>query len=267
MAKKIKGPVILNLRSEHAGPRRPEMEIFCRVWEHDKKECAFGIPVIADEKYYNLLYQNGKFLGLVQPNGGTVYPFSRNPYKKGSRFGNRKIHHAQVVCISKAQNLEMLWGTRSPILVYDRDGKPYHFGANGSFYVEIEPADLAKNADCFFRKILVSADEEGMTVLAVRDKLKAAFVNVIGAKIQEVLEEMNRPLSQLVGLTPKEKLEISGRVYQKLRDIFAEYGLTITSASKNSIIDRLIVRADGIPQAEPQPPVNPPRKHFSPAMW
>ena len=262
MAKKFKGPIILNLRSEQAGPNHPEKEIFCRVWEKKANECAFGIEVIADEKYYNLLYQNGKFLGLVHPDGGSVYPFSYDYRKKGSRFRNRKIKYAQVVCISKAQNLEMFWGTHDPILVYDKDGKPCQFGANGSFYVEIEPADCANNADRFFQKLLISANEEGMTVEAVRNKLKAAFVNVIGEKIQEALEEMNRPLQELVGLTAKEKLKISENVYHKIKNLFGEYGLTLVAASKNSIVNHLVVRENDTGSAPPSTPRPSPTRYW-----
>lgn len=258
MAKKIKGPIILKLISERVrlstDPKnRSQDELFCRAWEKQSKECAFGIEVIADSRYYNLLYQNGIFMGLVN---GTVYPFSYDYTKKGSRFRNRKIKHAEVVCISKSQNLEMFWGTPSRLLVYDKDRKPYRFGANGSFFVEIEPTDHAKNADMLYRKLLLTADEEGMTVMDVKNKLQAAYVNRIGAIIQRTLEDLDFPLKDLVGLQASEMLEISEKVYRDIKDLFLDFGLTVTPASTGSIIRYFMINEEGKKEI-PAAPVHP----------
>lgn len=260
MAKKIKGSVMLHLEADQ----------FCQVWAKTAKECAFGVHVTADADYYNLLYQNGQFLGLVQPQGGVIYPFSVNPYKKGSRFKNRKIKSAKIVCISSAYNLNMLWGTRHPILIYDRDGTPCNFGANGTLFLELDPGDGGRNADCLYRKLFSQGDESSMTVEAVRDKLKPAFVEEIGAKVQECLEEMDRPLTQLTGLTPKEKLEVSKKAYEDLKRFFHDqYGLTLAPASQRSIVSHLIVIGKEKENANTNTNTAPvgavPR--FTPGMW
>lgn len=258
MAKKIEGPIILNLDSERVRlardyNERSQFALFCRAWKKRAKECVFGIEVVADSRYYNLLYQNGEFKGLVT---GVVYPFSYDYTKKGSRFRNRKIKHAEVVCISKSQNLEMFWGTPEKLLVYDKDRTPYHFGASGSFYTEIEPADHATNADILYRKLLLSADEEGMTVMDVKDRLQAAYVRRIGAEIQTTLESLDFPLKELIGLQASEMLEISEKVYKKVKNLFWEYGLTITPASVGSIIKRFDIQERGkqVPGDKPDKP-------------
>ena len=248
MAKKIKGPVVLNLRSERARiSNNSQDEIFCRVWDKKKTECAFGVSVIADDDYYNLLYQNGEYMGLARETGGIVYPFSYDYTKKGSRFKNRKIQTAKVVCISKSQNLEMWWGTPSPLLVRDKNGEPFRFGARGSFFVEIDPADHALNADIFYRKCLTSATEEGMPVYKVKEHLLKSFANLIGEKVQDCLEEMEYPLEDLIDLTAKEKLKISANAYDKVKKVFAEFGLTLVPVSKNCIVTDLHVNA-GAPE-------------------
>ena len=71
--------------------------------------------------------------------------------------------------------------------------------------------------------------------------MNEAFVNRVGAKIQDYLEAQNRPLSNLVGLQPSEFVKISEELYPKLKDIFADYGLTVVKASSGSILGRLIV--------------------------
>ena len=253
MPKKIKGPIILHLGENQ----------FCQIWEKTAKECAFGIQVNANGDYYNLLYQNGQFLGLVQPNGGVIYPFSVNPYKKGSRFKNRKIKSAKIVCISSAYNLNMLWGTRNPLMIYDKEGTACNFGANGTIYLELDPGDGGRNADCLYRRLFSQGGPDTMTVEAVRDRLRPAFVEVIGAQIQEALEDMNRPLTELKGLTPKEKLDVSKNAYESLKGFFEkEYGLTLTPASQRSIVSRLIVRKDE--EEEERPAVYSSAPQFTP---
>ena len=255
MPKKIKGSIMLRLESNQ----------FCRVWEQSSKDCAFGTHVIADGDYYNLLYQNGQFLGLVQPNGGVIYPFSENPYKKGSRFKNRKIKSAKLVCISSAYNLNMPWGTKKAMIMYDRDNTPCYFGASGTLYLELDPGDGGRNADCLYRKLFSQEESDGMTVDAVRNKLKPAFIEVIGAEIQECLENMNRPLAELKGLTPKEKLDVSKSAYENLKSFFAtEYGLTLTKASQRSIVSELVVRKDA--EEETKGSVSAPAPQLSPWM-
>ena len=82
-----------------------------------------------------------------------------------------------------------------------------------------------------------------MNANALRDKLLPAFQNVIGAKIEEALSEFNRPISALVGLTAKEKIAISSAVYYKVKDVFANYGLTIVKiSSMNSIVGNLVIK-------------------------
>ena len=63
----------------------------------------------------------------------------------------------------------------------------------------------------------------------------------MGAKVQEYLEMLDRPLSNMVGLQPAEFLKISEELYPKLKDIFEDYGLTIAESSTGSILGRLIV--------------------------
>ena len=120
-------------------------------------------------------------------------------------------------------------------------GEPYSVGASGVFYVNIAPSDAARNGDRFYHKLLTQGDPSQMNTEALRDKLAEAFLNRVGAKIQEYLEQLNRPLSNLVGLQPSEFLKISEELYPKMKDIFADYGLTIVKASSGSILGRLIV--------------------------
>ena len=172
----------------------------------------------------------------------TIYPFAIDPRQAGTRGQKKQFNRAKVVCISNAFNLKVYWGTKIPFTMIDSaTQKGYTVGASGVFYIEIEPSDGGRNADRFYRKMLTQGDPSQMTTEMLRDRLAEAFLNRVGAKIQEYLEALNRPLSNMVGLQPSEFLKISEELYPKLKDIFEDYGLTIAPSSTGSILGRLIV--------------------------
>ena len=230
--KLIKGSIELRLKENQ----------FCSVWEARAEECSHDFCVDTNADQYNLFYRNGQFLGTPTPFGGSIYPFSTDPTKAGKRSEKKQYNRAKVVCISNAFNLKVYWGTKIPFMMIDSaTQKAYTVGASGVFYLEIEPSDGGRNADKFYRKMLTQGDPEKMTTEALRDKLSEAFINRVGAKIQEHLEALDRPISNLVGLQPAEFLKISEELYPKLKDIFDDYGLTIAQSSKGSILGRLII--------------------------
>jgi len=230
--KKKKGSVEIKLSSDQ----------FCRVLEERAEDCSHKYCIDTDADQYNLLYRNGQFLGMPTPFGGSIYPFSVDPTKPGSKGQKKQFNRAKVVCLSKDFNLKVTWGTRTPFIMEDCATKqPYTVGASGVLYVEIDTNDAARSADRFYRKCLTQRDAELFNTEELRDFLNEAFVNRVGAKIQDYLEAQNRPLSNLVGLQPSEFVKISEELYPKLKDIFADYGLTVVKASSGSILGRLIV--------------------------
>ena len=230
--KKKKGSVEIKLNKDQ----------FCRVLEERAEDCSHKYCIDTDADQYNLLYRNGQFLGMPTPFGGSIYPFSIDPTKPGSKGQKKKFNRAKIVCLSKDFNLKVAWGTRTPFIMADCETKqPYTVGASGVLYVNIDTNDAARSADRFYRKCLTQRDAELFNTEELRDFLSEAFVNRVGAKIQDYLETQNRPLSNLVGLQPSEFLKISEELFPKMKDIFADYGLTITDASSGSILGRLVV--------------------------
>lgn len=230
--KKKKGSVEIKLSSEQ----------FCRVLEERAEDCSHKYCIDTDADYYNLLYRNGQFLGMPTPFGGSIYPFSVDPTKPGSSREKKQFNRAKIVCISKAFNFKVNWGTRTPFIMEDRATKqPFTVGASGVLFVEIDTNDAARNADRFYRKCLTQRDAELFDTEELSQFLSEAFVNRVGAKIQECLEAQNRSLSNLVGLEPAEFVKISEELYSKLKDIFEDYGLTVAEASKGSILGKLII--------------------------
>ena len=230
--KKFKGSISLALAEDQ----------FCTVWEAKQKECAYKFEITTSSDQYNLIYQNGSNRGNRLPNGGTIYPFSFDPARQGSRKDKKKFTSAKIVCVSSAFNLSLNWGV-SDFFMLDRDGKAYDIGASGMFYVEIDPADAGTNAETFYHKLAKQGDPSKMNTKTLREKLLPAFQNVIGEKLEEALAEFERPLSALVSLTPKEKIALSNAVYYKVKDVFAAYGLTIVKiSSMNSMVGNLVIK-------------------------
>ncbi len=230
--KKKKGSVEIKLGTDQ----------FCRVLEERAEDCHHTYCIDTDADQYNLFYRNGQFMGTPTPFGGSIYPFSVDPTKPGTKGQKKKFNRAKVVCIAKDFNLKVNWGTRSPFVMEDCiTGHAFTVGASGVFYIEIDASDAGRNADRFYRKCLTQRDAEMFNTEELRDFLSEAFVNRVGAKIQEYLEEKQRSLGNLVGLQPSEFLKISEELYPKVKDIFAEYGLTLAKASTGSILSRLIV--------------------------
>ena len=230
--KKKKGSVEIKLAKDQ----------FCKVLEDKAENCSHKYCIDTDADQYNLLYRNGQFMGMPTPFGGSIYPFSLDPTKPGSKRQKKQFNRSKVVCLSKDFNLKVNWGTKTPFVMADcQSNEPYSVGASGVIYVEIDTNDAARSADRFYRKCLTQRDAEMFNTEELRDFLSEAFINRVGAKIQEYLESQNRPLSNMVGLQPSEFVKISEELYPKMKDIFADYGLTVVKASSGSLLGRLIV--------------------------
>ncbi len=234
---KDKGPVELKL----------EKDQFCNVLEKKADSVKNTFCVIASADNYNLLYRDGQFLGMPRPFGGAIYPFAVNPKEQGSNGEKNSFHMAKVVCLSKDFNLKVFWGTEDPFTIEDpQSGLAYAIGAHGVFYVNIDPTDAARKADMFYSKCLVQGNANLFNTEELRDFLKHIFVNEIGAKIEEFIRSDSRSLANYVGLAPSEILAISKLLCPRMKDIFAEFGLTIVeSASSSSILQGLAVKEIG----------------------
>ncbi len=217
---------------------------FCSVIEERSDDVTNKYCIIASSDTYNLLYRDGKFMGMPAPYGGAIYPFATDPSKHGSKGEKSKFRMAKVVCLSKDFNLKVFWGTENPFILEDKDNhKAYEVGARGVFYVNIDPSDAARKADQFYSKCLTQRNVALFDAEALRDFLREAFIMHIGAKIQDYIEGKGRSLANYVGLMPSEILEISKELCPKMKDIFSAYGLSIVvEASSGSILQGLVVK-------------------------
>ncbi len=231
--KRKKGPVEARLNENQ----------FCVVIGEQSDDVTEKYSVIVDSSMYGLLYRDGQYMGMPVPYGGSIYPFAIDPRKPGTKRQKKQFHAAKVVCLSKAFNLEVFWGTQTPFVLEDKEThKVYEVGARGKFYVNIDPSDAARTANEFYSKLLTQRNVANFDPEALRNFLSAAFIMHIGAMIQEYVEDSGRSLANYVGLMPSEILKISQELCPKMTNIFGEVGLTIVEAlSSGSILEGLTV--------------------------
>ena len=218
---------------------------FCTVWEAQNYECAYKFTITTQAIHYNLFFQNGVFLGQPLPNGGLLYPFSKNPIKKGSRAQKRKIVSAKVICLSNQFVFKIKWGIND-FTLHDRDGRDYLVGASGVIYAKLDPTD-DQSPNKFYRSLLSQFDSSKMTTEAVCNYLKEAFENEIGDAIEKTLANYPIMLGDLTALTPSQKLEIRDITAERVHGIFDHFGCTIDMvASRNSFLGGLSIRPSNL---------------------
>ncbi len=237
MAKKINGPIKFNLREDQ----------FCEIWEANSRDCKFGIQAHAEFSYCTMLYQNGAFVGMMEP--GEFYPFSVDCRKKGSRFGSGTIQSAKIAAISSAYKAEMRWGTQNGLWVDYVDENQEHnrlrFGAHGTFYVKLMAGTDGLHQSWFYREFLSQGDPNMTNLDVICKKLKAAFqpwiINEVQKTLEELINEKGYRPEKLFGLTPTELLEVSQRSYKKLESILAAQGITLVpELSEGAIVEGII---------------------------
>lgn len=217
-------------------------EHFCTVVSETADNVSPAYCVIANADHYTLLYRNGAFEGMPAPFGGNIFPFAVDPTHKGSKGEIKRYQMVKLVVIQKDFELQVHWGTNAPFVIHDTaNNQPFHVGARGVFYVNIDATDAAKSADRFYSKCLSARNAELFDTEALRDFLRSAFINEIGAAIERYIRDQNRPIADFKGLTPSEILAVSKELYPIMKDIFKQYGLTVAPSSERSILEGLKV--------------------------
>lgn len=231
--KKKNGPVDLKLDESQ----------FSKILEIKATEVGNKYCVVAQADHYNLLYRDGRFLGMPCPFGGSIYPFSLDPTKHGSNSEKKKFNSAKIVCLSNAFNVKVKWGTKDKrILVDPITKKNYLFGANGLFYVKIEEKDAAQSADKFYRSVLSQITTDSFTNENLRDFLSDIFVVQIGSAIQKYIDKNRISLESFIGMNDLQLREVSRDLCREVINVFNNYGLVIVEiASCETILSKIVV--------------------------
>ena len=213
---------------------------FAQVHSYNASDYSHKFHIIVDGTNYNLMYRDGQFLGMPQRFGGKIYPFSKDPSKKGSFFQKRNFTNTRIIVLSRGNKLLVEWGTGRPYMIEDPvTHEPYTVGAGGKFYVNIIRNNNGETANKFYLECLSQGrDTDQASICAY---LKPAFETSFGAKIQEYIVQQNKSLGNYVGLQPSELLAISKELFPRMKYVFEKFGLELVDESDEAMLSQLVV--------------------------
>ncbi len=187
-------------------------------------------------RHYTFLSQDGRFAGQPAPLGGKIYPFSPNPTEMATRREMKQYVFAEVVVVKKNFKMKIDWGTPPHRLFHIEDPitkVPYKVGANGSFEVQIDATDAARNANQFFLELL--SETSDYNAESMKNRLQDRYLQEIGAGIETVIINEKRSLENYVGIGPSDLKRVNDLLYPYIKDLFASYGLTISATTLNGL--------------------------------
>lgn len=187
-------------------------------------------------RHYTFLSQDGRFAGQPAPLGGKIYPFSPNPTDMPTRKEMKQYVFAEVVVVKKNFKMKIDWGTPPHRMFHIEDPitkAPYKVGANGSFEVQIDATDAARNANQFFLELLSETSDYNAEKMKAR--LQDRYLQEIGAGIETVIKNEKRSLDNYVGIGPADLKHVNDLLYPIVKDLFASYGLTISATTLNGL--------------------------------
>lgn len=187
-------------------------------------------------RHYTFLSQDGRFAGQPAPLGGKIYPFSPNPTDMPTRKEMKQYVFAEVVVVKKNFKMKIDWGTPLHRMFHIEDPitkVPYKVGANGSFEVQIDATDAARNANQFFLELLSETNDYNAEKMKAR--LQDRYLQEIGAGIETVIKDEKRSLDNYVGIGPADLKRVNDLLYPIVKNLFASYGLTISATTLNGL--------------------------------
>lgn len=196
------------------------------VWKHPEEDFNTTSQLIVHESQEAILFRNGEALDLFGPGRHTLetenIPFLRRLVSIPT--GGESAFHCKVYFINKADSMDVLWGTSSPIPIQDPQYEiilPVR--ANGQFTVKVS------NSRKFLIKVI------GTTNGLDTDTLKSYFRGLLMTDIKDYIAEVmaNEKISFLQ--VHSFLKEISQTIMQDIKPTFDEYGLDVPHFYVNSI--------------------------------
>lgn len=148
--------------------------------------------------------------------------------------GGESAFHSVVYFINTTYMNDLTWGTQSPILIDDPiEEVSIHVRANGMFGVHIEqndPSMVAIQARKFLNKIVGTQEE--FTRKEITNFMRQQILREVPTLLGETLD--NRGIGILK--ISSHLNELSTTIYERLKDKFDEFGMTLDDFSFNSIL-------------------------------
>jgi membrane protease subunit (stomatin/prohibitin family) len=196
------------------------------VWRHPPDDLTWGTQVIVNQSQEAVFYKGGQALDVLGPGTHTLrtanIPLLRGLIKLP--FGGETPFAAEVYFVNKAVNLDVKWGTNSPIPVQDPKFNVFlPVRAFGQFGVQV--------ADARLFIVQLSATNPQFTT----DQLSNYFKGVLLTKAKDYVAEtiLKRKINLLEVSAHLE--EMSSGIQEKLSADFAKYGVKLVNFYLNSV--------------------------------
>lgn len=211
--------VLIDVVKYNGGP-----DVF--AWKYPNEELSMWTQLIVNESQEAILVQEGKAIALFGW-GRHILNTKNIPLLKNIiniPFGGRSPYTIEVWYINKAQNLDIRWGTSTPLQIQDpKYGIFVPVRSNGTFGIRIADSwtFLAKLVGTLptFDKLTVSNYFRGLYITQVKDILSSYFLQ----KRISVLE-----INAYIG-------ELSQYMREHIAQIMLDYGVDLVSFYVNDI--------------------------------
>ncbi len=196
------------------------------AWKHPNQELSTWTQVIVNESQEAVLYKGGQALDWFGPGRHTLetknIPILNNIINLP--FGGRSPFTAEVWYVNKITSLDVKWGTPTPIQIQDPKYNVFiPVRAHGQFGIRITDAKL------FLQKLVgtlptFTAEDitkyfKGAYLTKAKDDISSYFV-----KEKVTVLEVNAYMD-----------EISSSLKEKIKPVFAEYGIELVNFYVNDI--------------------------------
>lgn len=196
------------------------------VWRYPPDDLSWGTQVIVNQSQEAVFFKGGAALDVLGPGTHTLrtanIPLLRGLIK--APFGGETPFAAEIYYVNKAVNLDVKWGTNSPIPVLDPKFNVFlpvrAFGQFGiqvadskSFVTQLSatnPQFTTDQLSNYFRGVLLTRAKDYIAETIIKEK-----INLL--EIAAHLEEM------------------SGALQAKLQQDFATYGVKLVNFYLNSV--------------------------------
>lgn len=196
------------------------------VWRYPPDDLSWGTQVIVNQAQEAIFFKGGQALDVMGPGTHTLrtanIPLLRGLIK--APFGGETPFAAEIYYVNKAVNLDVKWGTNSPIPVLDPKFNVFlPVRAFGQFGIQVadarafvtqlsatSPQFTTDELSNYFRGVLLTRAKDYIAETIIKEK-----INLL--EIAAHLEEM------------------SGAIQVKLSQDFATYGVRLVNFYLNSV--------------------------------
>ncbi len=196
------------------------------VWRYPPDDLSWGTQVIVNQSQEAIFFKGGQALDVLPPGTHTLrtanIPLLRTLIK--APFGGETPFAAEIYYVNKAVNLDVKWGTNSPIPVLDPKFNVFlPVRAFGQFGIQI--------ADSRSFVTQLSATNPEFTT----DQLSNYFRGVLLTKAKDyIAETIIKEKINLLEIAAHLE-EMSGALQTKLASDFATYGVKLVNFYLNSV--------------------------------